>query len=426
MLISKRIIDNEPDSLFVPRAIKFRNIQQAIDEFYARAFAPEIIYAMNFVEDTRVSAELISKYAKLSGADSANISFQEQKFQTNLLYIQQRFEEALSSLKLSHSHLLFVDGIDIRPTSISFSEYLDCVKGLANAIWNINNDFLANIKDSKGRLRVVLLARPDIFDSIGLQNQNAKIRDNAVLLDWRTTYADYRYSHLFEMSDKMLRSQQKHELPIGIAWDYYFPYRSRNLWSKEYTDASFVDFLRLSMYRPRDIVTILRILQENVIRSAHEPSRVFSLTDVQDAEFTRRYSDYLLGEVKDQLSFYHTSEEYEIFLKFFQYLDGRTSFSYPEFRSAYDGLMEFVKQNSLATPIFFDAPDKFLQFLYELNVICYKEFDEETGDSFFHWCFRDRSPTNLAPKVKPNVWYSIHFGLKKALNIGRIFAKSLT
>ena len=58
-----------------------------------------------------------------------------------------------------------------------FEDYLDCVKGLANAVWSINSVFFANIKDSKGRLRVVLLIRPDIFNSLGLQNQNSKIHE---------------------------------------------------------------------------------------------------------------------------------------------------------------------------------------------------------------------------------------------------------
>ena len=38
------------------------------------------------------------------------------------------------------------DEIDIRPENIPYSEYLECVKGLANAIWSLNNDYFPNIK----------------------------------------------------------------------------------------------------------------------------------------------------------------------------------------------------------------------------------------------------------------------------------------
>ena len=105
------------------------------------------------------------------------------KFQTNLLYIRKRFEAALSGVKSDFGFIIFIDGIDIRPSSIDFSDYLDCIKGLANAVWYLNNDFFSEIKDSVGRFRTVLLVRPDIFVKLGLQNPNTKLRDNSVVLD---------------------------------------------------------------------------------------------------------------------------------------------------------------------------------------------------------------------------------------------------
>ena len=98
------------------------------------------------------------------------------------MYIEKKFKEALSKLKLKNDHILFIDGIDIRPPQILFDEYQECVKGLANAVWSLNNDIFPSIKGSKGRIRIVLLIRPDIFESLGLQNQNTKIQDNSVFL----------------------------------------------------------------------------------------------------------------------------------------------------------------------------------------------------------------------------------------------------
>ena len=80
---------------------------------------------------------------KLGGEEKVSISFSESRFQTNLLFIQNHFEDALRSLKLSRNHILFIDGIDIRPSSILYEDYLECVKGLANAVWSINTDFFA-------------------------------------------------------------------------------------------------------------------------------------------------------------------------------------------------------------------------------------------------------------------------------------------
>jgi len=67
------------------------------------------------------------------------------------------------------------------------------------------------------------------------------------------------------------------------------------------------------------------------------------------------------------------------------------------------------------------TPNDFLQFLFDLNVICY--FEQATGDHkpFIHWCFKDRSYANISPKVKTGLEYQIFYGLAKALNVGKEF-----
>lgn len=208
LLISQQIRDKEESSPIFGKLFKFRNLEKATDDYYQSAFSPEIIYAIQFAEEAKLAAELISKYAKAGGEEKVSVVFTESRYQVNLLYIQKKFEEALSSLKLENNQILFIDGIDIRPSFIDYNEYLECVKGLANAVWSINNDFFSNIKDSRGRMRVVLLVRPDILDSLGLQNLNSKVKDNAVVLNWITTYPDYRNSPIFLMTDRLLNVQQ--------------------------------------------------------------------------------------------------------------------------------------------------------------------------------------------------------------------------
>jgi len=419
LLIAQQISDSESNIL--SKFSKFRNLKKAIDEYYVHAFSPEISYAISLVEDSKRAAELMAEHARLSGEKSSQMSFTETRFQVNLLFIQKKFEDALRSLKLSNNHILFIDGIDIRPSSIPYSEYLDCVKGLADAVWGINNDFFSSIKDSKGRLRVVLLIRPDIFNSLGLQNQNNKLRDNSVLLDWRTTYPSYRRSALFKMADRLLSSQQETDLAMGEAWDYYFPYNAKGLRKAQPNPTSFVQFLKFSLYRPRDIVTMLTLLRENFIEQNEDPNRVFSEVDFNHPDFQRRLSEYLLGEVKDQMYFYYSALDYELFLKFFSFLNGVNKFTYEDYRKAYIEFTRYVSENNLKKPDFFETAEKFLQFLYELNIICYVEDTSE--ESLFRWCFRERSHSNISPKIKTHLRYEIHYGFSKALHLGAITYK---
>jgi len=301
LLLSEFVTSRELKYPVFQRFSKFKALKDSVDEFYLNAFSPEILSAINFAEESSLSASILNKNFQVAGAEKEKIEFSETRFQVNLLYIQKHFEEALSSLTLSENYTLYIDGIDIRPFDVMYDDYLDCVKGLANAIWALNSDFFGNIKGSKGRLKVVLLVRPDIFDSIGLQNQNSKVRDNSVVLDWKTFYPDHRRSDIFGLADKLLSFQQENNLDDGQAWDYYFPFNTRNVFYETTELTSFVSLLRYSLYRPRDILVILSILKENFIEQNRNPSDKFCEDDLYSPMFTRKYSDYYLGEIKDHL-----------------------------------------------------------------------------------------------------------------------------
>lgn len=428
LLLSKQIHERESGNPLFAKFSKFRALHDAIQEYYSQAFSPEIIHALRFVQESKLVAELFLKHAKAIDEQKESLIFSESRFQTNLLYIQKDFEQALGSLKLKKNYMLFIDGIDIRPSSIPYDEYLECIRGLANAVWEINNDFFPSICDSQGRLRATLLIRPDIYASLGLQNQNTKIRDNAVLLNWGTTYRDHRSSDIFAITDKLLSHDQPEEnaLTVGEAWDYYFPYDTPSMNIEFEKPSSFVSFLRFALYRPRDIVTMLSMLKERFCSNSKDKTRVFSKDDFEDSVFRRNYADYLLGEVKDQLSFYYSPREYEMFLKFFEFLNGKNKFLYSEYIAAYAAHNQYMKNAGIENPKFMESPEEYLQFLYELNVICYIE-RTETNQPFIHWSFKDRTYSNISPKVKTEKEYEIFYGMSKALNTGkRLKVESLT
>ena len=399
----------------------FKALNDSINEYYYGAFSPEIIHAMTFVENSKMAAELLSKHANLRGEESLQLTFTESKFQINLMYIEKKFQQALSKLKLKNDHILFIDGIDIRPPDVPFLEYQECIKGLANAVWELNTHIFPNIKDSK-RLKVVLLIRPDIFDSLGLQNQNTKLQDNSVFLDWRTTYPQYRNSKIFNIFDHLLKIQQENnKLEDGQAWDYYFPWNTKNINSTydKNIKTSFISFLRQSYYRPRDILQMLNFLQKN----SSLDSDIFSEKDFESTTFQRDYSNYLLGEIKDHLLFYYNQNDYKQFLKFFEFLNGKNRFTYKEYCKAFDKLKEYLASTSEETPKFMNTANEFLQFLFTLNVVCSIERTENGSSPHIHWCFKDRTYANISPKIKAEVEYQIFYGLAKSLNVGTALKK---
>lgn len=106
LLIAKQIDNGEKKSVLFSSFSRFRPLKEAIEEFYQKAFSPEIIYALNFVEDSKRAAELLNEYFTLNGEINRSESFSESRFQINLLYIQKKFESAISSLKLENKYII--------------------------------------------------------------------------------------------------------------------------------------------------------------------------------------------------------------------------------------------------------------------------------------------------------------------------------
>jgi len=402
---------------------KFMNLKAAIDEYYRSAFAPEVASALEFVENSEAAVSVISRHAK-GGLKIQETAKQEgQGLQTNLLYIERQMKDAIGSLKLSKNNIIFIDGIDIRPTGINFETYIECIRGLAQAVWSLNTEFFANIRDSKGRIKFVLLLRPDIIESLGYQNTNAKVRDNGIVLDWRTSYQDFRGSRLFQLIDGLLGKQQElgSQLGVGGAWGHYFRYQRPNLWASERFDDPFVGFLRYSFYRPRDILSYLLIMQDYV--KLHEAEKT-TFSERSFANCQTLYSDYLLGEVKDHLSFYYSGTDFGELVGFFKFLGGKNRFNWDTFETAYVQHRRSAGGREATLPALNEGPESLMQFLYSLNVIGYDEKSAAEDEVFVHWCFRDRSTVKLNPKVpvglsyKDRPAYFVHPGLARALNVG--------
>jgi hypothetical protein len=409
------------DNILSPfsKSDKLFAIKSAIDDYFNHAFSPEIATALQLVENSRVSAELIFKAISIKGEASSQLTFSETKFQTNLQYIERKLLESLMGLKLDINEYLFIDGIDIRPSGIEYKDYLSCIKGLAEATWSLNNDEFSVSNGSKGRFKIVLLLRPDIFQSIGLQNSTNKIMNNSVFLDWRTTYPEYKTSDLFILADKLLTYNQpekdiKGKQP-GNVFDYYLNWTTSSTSSKREYDTPFIDFLRLSYSRPRDIVTIIQILQ-TIQRTKKPGESTFLHTTFKSTDFKKAFSDYLMGSIKDQLSFYYSDENYKMLLHFLNTFKGHAEFDYAFYEKKYEEFVEYVLAKARELPEFIEEKNTFLQFLYESNLICY--FDEGSSEPLIRWCYRERKISDLTPLVEENKRYRFHYGILRALNLG--------
>ncbi len=415
LLLAKSITENTKLLLPFSKSNIFK-LMEAVDDYYNKAFSPEIVNALKIIDNSEIAAKLICQYAEVGGSSCSQYEFTEMRMQMNLFYICQKFSESLSKIKLSKNIILFIDGIDVRPSQIPYNEYLNCIKGLANACWTLNTEIFSNVRDTQGRLKIVLLLRPDIYNSLNMQNSINKLSDNSVLLEWKTTYIEYPNSALFQMANKLLSYNQETE--SKFIWKDYFDWRIKTTNDDREYDDAFMEFLKISLSRPRDIQQILKILQGLMVRKNEGSSLKFNYNVYNTNEFQNSYSEYFLGSLKDQLAFYYSDEDYEFFKKFFD-LFTDPQFTYEQYIENYNKYIEYILDNAKEIPDFMEDANTFLQMLYDNNVIAAIEKD---GDNvFFHFSYREKNATNISPKVPYSIGliYRFHYGLYKKAKFGR-------
>lgn len=403
LVLSEEIKDLIPQKIFHKGPLK--KLNKIIENFYSNAFSPEFVQAIEFVENSNnsINAMIDGGIFKPTVQLGVNVSekYTESNYQLTLTKLLDGFNKVFSEIHLDKKFILFIDGIDARPSDISHEDYIECLRGLVNAVIDLNNSDLKN----KG-IKVALLIRPDIIYSMSIHNMNQKLKDNSVLINWNTNYDKYRGSKLFEIADNFFSKQQSLDRPKGVTWDWYFPYRVSGRASGEEED-SFIEFLRYSLYKPRDILTMLNDLIDKNQGDKFEKN---NLSDIIRTDYSR----YLLGELKDYMLIYMKDEEFNVFQKFIKSFKTQR-FTYSTFEKKYDSFVDKQKRYGETIPVKMKTPEDALQLLYDTNIIGYEE--SSIGKEF--WSFKERNYSNVKPEVNVHAsQFKFHKAYARAFKIG--------
>lgn len=415
LLVSQTIADDDK-LLSKFNKSNLKNMVKSIQEYYSNAFSPEITTVMRVMDDSEAIAKAVFKAVEIGGSHHKTTEASKTNFQHNLYYIEKNFSDSLSKIKIEKNLTIFIDGIDIRPNTMPYGDYIDCIGGLVDATWNLNTMLFPNVRDSKGHVKVVLLLRPDIYNALNLQNATNKLLDNSVFLDWRTTYATYENSNLYKVANQLLSYEQNH--PSDQIFEDYFKWKTNSSNKNRDYDTAFMEFLKISLSRPRDILVIMQYLRTSIIDSNQGYLKEFPHQTFESDSFQNTYSEYFMSSLKDQLSFYYSKEDYNHFIKLFEFFD-KPDFTYEEYNQCYNKFTEYILENAEDIPEFVEDPKRLLQLLYESNIIASKT---ESNDQYYmNFSYREKSSSNVNPQVPigDNISYRFHYGLYKKTRLGR-------
>jgi hypothetical protein len=203
----------------------------------------------------------------------------------------------------------------------------------------------------------------------------------------------------------------------AVAWNHYYQDASTD-------GATFKRLLKLTFQKPRDILTFIRITREMRMQAGRGDDTQFPQDVLSQPAFTRKFSEYLLGETKNYAAFYMTQGDFSNYLKFFQYLDGKKRFSFEEFSEAYARFLKWTEGEDFKAKEFLRDAEALLQFFYDVNIIGYTEALSDNRETYYHWSYRERSLIDLAPKVKSTATLVVNPGVAKALDIGKSFERT--
>ena len=229
ILLIKLLSTIEEDEVSFRGVSAMRSIKKTLDAFNFTKITMDTFSPVSFMDNIKFSmqggfeaSDNNAKFNSGTNATSENqTSMQKHVYEDNWQKFINIIASELERLRLKKNHYLFVDGIDTRPTDISYAEYTECIYPLVRAVYDLNNDILSHVKDrAKGRLQIVLLTRLDIFLNAGLSNAGSKISDNSAFLNWSmTNEKQYSSTDLYKLVQKMLSAPDSvcHALHI-VPW----------------------------------------------------------------------------------------------------------------------------------------------------------------------------------------------------------------
>ena len=289
----------------------------------------------------------------------------------------QTIEAVVFQLRTSTQHVVIIDGLD--DVFSDEGQDLQTVASLIRESVRLTTDF----RRYSIPARVIVSCRHDVFEALRDPNMNKIANDRAVVLDWWPSGTRLQHSPLV----KFIEHRSKMVSDEVDLWAYFPVYiegfQKTTHW-----------LFRLTRYTPRDLVVLMKSIQDVV------PSSTTELTRDNIIDGAKAYSErYFYHEVRDQLVGFVEDD------RFSKYMQLITSLRKRQFWPA-----DF-RQHAEHQPEDVSDMDQVFSALYNAGAVGHIRFTEKKREHRT-WKFRNRNS-----RYDPQMQVEIHPGLWKALNL---------
>lgn len=263
-------------------------------------------------------------------------------------------------------------------------DYYQAIISLFKVAYNFNQALRAkNVTNAK----VVIYIRSDIMKAIASRDaESARWDDFIWNLDWRINrMSETRQSNLYKMVEK--RIQTSSEEFSDKSFDDIFcisPYILKKCGIQD----MFKTLVLQTLFRPRDLIKLLKTLQEGICNNGSFNSSVYSQT-------LKKYANWLVNtEIANEINPV-LREDYKYVIELLR-LCGSRNMSVRIFTERYNSIKHEFKM----------APLEMLEYLYGVGIIENTWKNEKTGRYMHRSIFRNEGDfdRNQQLRIIPAVW----------------------
>lgn len=292
---------------------------------------------------------------------------------TNAFALNDYFQNILYKYINDYEINIVIDQLDENWLEGEIYEYSKILINLIMACKNINNESIEN----RRKMKCILFLRTDIFDTLRFNDKNKVYQSSAIIIRWDE-------ESLNNMFFERIRKNLPQTTTINLES------RSNSIFDITYVKhgaTPFKHILRMSFYRPRDIIVFF-----NKVRQVHVASKsgLYTSKNLYDAE--NDYSLSLYQELIDEWA--NQKPEIVKYLNILQNIELQ-KFSYKEFSDAYS----VVYNNAQPADV-----ENCLYFLFQNSII-----GQKINANWEYVC------TNPHMQINYNKDYYVNNGLKKRL-----------